>query len=234
MLLRSSMWIWSYLNWSPLKKRHWTSNVTHLGKFVKISYRDFNKNDILVPSLFLDGAEIRAHLTLFSFCDCAVSISTYYCYFSLSLCSVLPFWLKTEAKLVWKKDSSAKWRRRMFCLQLTFKARMSKTLKTHNFFTKELVFSILKLQLVVCNNEMSVVLHRWSIFQEWRWWGTSLESVKQQKDWQKTLDRRAQCYIPEPTASFFRCWGKASMEFCSGKSKSIDLSLFGGCREGGW
>lgn len=94
--------------------------------------------------------------------------------------------IKNWGKAGVKKESSAKWRRRMFCLQLTFKARMSKILKTHHFFTKELVFYIHKLQIVVCSNEMSVALHRWSIFQEWRWWGTNIESVKKLKDWQKS------------------------------------------------
>lgn len=55
-----------------------------------------------------------------------------------------------------KNASVAKQRRGMFCLQTAFKARMSKTLKPHYFFTKEYIFSIHKLQLVVCNNEMSV------------------------------------------------------------------------------
>lgn len=48
------------------------------------------------------------------------------------------------------------------------------------------------------------------------------------------VGRRAKCYIPERTASFFRSWEKTRMEFYSAKSTSNDLRLFGGCREGDW
>lgn len=162
LLLRSSMWIWSCLNQSPLKRRHWTGKATHLGKFMTISYQYFNKNDVLVPSVVLDGAQTGPHSALFSFCD-VVQFPLLHTYVSMFYIAIL---IKNWGKAGVKKTSAAKWRRRMFCLQLAFKARMSKTLKPHYFFTKELVFSIHEFQLVVCSNEMSVVLHRGSIFQE--------------------------------------------------------------------
>lgn len=44
--------------------------------------------------------------------------------------------------------------------------------------------------------------------------------------------RRAKCYVPERTSSFFRDWENTGMEFYSAKSTSSDLSLFGECGEG--
>lgn len=62
---------------SPLlKRRHWISNVTCCGEFMAFSCQVFNKNDVLVSSVFLGDAKIGRCMfkSLLLLWCCAVSI----------------------------------------------------------------------------------------------------------------------------------------------------------------